>query len=101
MITADPQIAGAADRLLWRFGRVIEIAVGVGVDQQQFVELVGIEAGQRQVEACVTQITKFEPQQFVAPLTRFRQPIVGNGVSLALRLGPAARDDGRHLGDAF
>ena len=50
MLAADPQIAGTADRIGRRLGRVIGIAFAVGFDDQQPIELVLIEAGQRQIE---------------------------------------------------
>jgi hypothetical protein len=65
------------------------------------VELILIEAGQRQIEAGGLQIAEFKPQQFLVPVTRIRQSIVCDRISLALRLAPAAGDDGRNLGNAF
>ena len=99
MLAADPQIAGLADRFGGWFGSFIGIGAQVTFDHKQPVELILIEAGQRQIEAGGLQVAKFKPEQFLAPLTRVRQLVVAYCVGLALRFGPAVRDDGRDLGN--
>ena len=101
MLAADPQIAGLADRISRRLGGIIGIAAHVVLDHKQPVEFVLIKPGQRQIESGGLQIAEFKPQQFLAPVTRIRQSIVCDRISLALRLAPTAGDDGRHLLDAF
>ena len=62
MFAADPQIAGLADRFGGWLGSVIGIAVKLRLDDEQAVEFVLIEAGQRQIEPGGLQIAKFKPQ---------------------------------------
>ena len=62
MLTADPQIAGLADRFGRWLGSFIWIGVEVTLDNKQPVELVLIEAGQRQIESGGLQIAEFKPQ---------------------------------------
>ena len=59
-----------------RLRRIIGIAIRVGLDDKQPVELVLIETGQRQIESGGLQIAEFKPEQFLAPLTRFCQLVV-------------------------
>ena len=101
MLAADPQIAGTADWIGRRLGSFIGVTIQLGLGDKQPVEFVLIEAGQREIEAGGLQVAKFEPQQFLVPVTRIRQLVVADCVSLALRFGPAPRDDGRDLSNAF
>ena len=62
MLAADPQIAGAADRIGRRLRSFIGIAITAGFDDQQPVEFILIEAGQRQIEPGGLQIAELKPQ---------------------------------------
>ena len=62
MLAADPQIAGPADRFGRRLRRIIGIAVQLGLDDEQPVEFVLIETGQRQIESGGLQVAEFKPQ---------------------------------------
>jgi len=59
---SDPQIAGTADRPGRRLRRIVGIAAHIKIDDEQTVEFVLIETGERQVESSFAQITKFKPQ---------------------------------------
>ncbi|MGA7452834.1 MAG: hypothetical protein WBW73_16680 [Rhodoplanes sp.] len=61
MIAADSQIAGFADRFGGWLGSFIWIGVEVTLDNKQPVELVLIEASQRQIESGGLQVAKFKP----------------------------------------
>ena len=61
MLAADPEIAGLADRFGGWLGSFIWIGVHVTLGDKQPVELVLIEASQRQIEAGGLQIAKFKP----------------------------------------
>ena len=51
-----------ADRFRRRVGRIIGVAVQLGFDDKQPVELVLIKPGKRQIEPGGLQIAEFEPQ---------------------------------------
>ena len=101
MLAADPQVAGFADRFGGWLGSFIWIGVQVTLDNKQPVELILIEAGQRQIEAGGLQVAKSSCSNSSFQSIRIRQSIVCDCIGSALRLAPAAGDDSRDLGNTF
>ena len=62
MLAADPEIAGLADRISRGLRCILGITIAVGLNDEQPVEFILIEAGQRQIESSLAQVAELKPQ---------------------------------------
>ena len=95
MLAAQPQIASPRHRV--RGKRRSLLWLSLVWEQQQIVDLLGVEAGEREVEVRLVQFLQFEGEQFVVPVGPGHRAIHHQPERLDLGLGPLVAE---HHGDS-
>jgi hypothetical protein len=80
--------------------RVVRVRQPLRAVRKQIAELQLAEPRQRQVESAELQFAELEAEELAIPARVKRQLVVGEAVSLDLRLRPPARYHRRHVGNA-
>ncbi len=100
VLAADPQIAGAADRIGRRLGRLVGVVVRLELHGQQPVEFGVIEAEQIEVEGILLQRSQLGRQHLVVPARVGRDLVVGDHQRAPLRRRQVRQHDHRRLGQS-
>ena len=86
----QPQIARPRHRMLGSLRRIVGIRQPLRAVREQIAEFKLAEARQRQVEAAELQFAELEAEEFAIPARVKRKLVVGEAVSLDLRVCPPA-----------